>query len=299
MKYGSKYRFIYGGILGMLTLLAATGCIADDLSGCFRGISMKVEVDAPGEETAVKDISLYVYDDNDKLLDIIHTDKDGTIILDYPGTTATLRCVAWGNVKNAPVTVTALKPGDPLAKGFVSLQKTTGRDAADTYRSPSDLFFGTLQIENNRTPGRTDIVELPVSRKVASMNITVRGFTLLAGTTSGKFSVVVHETPSRVDFTGRFSGTPAAYAPQGSLNAKNEFIVPAFNLFPTAGGAPLTVDLYHEGTLLKSVTTDSAGRPIVPQVGKTLNLLLNYVGNVDVQIAITGWGDTYVWKDYL
>ena len=35
---------------------------------------------------------------------------------------------------------------------------------------------------------------------VASMNITVRGLELLSGSGGGDYSLVVHETASRVDF---------------------------------------------------------------------------------------------------
>jgi hypothetical protein len=33
-------------------------------------------------------------------------------------------------------------------------------------------------------------------------------------------------------------------------------------------------------------------------VGKTLNVLLNFRLDVDVELALTGWGEEYIWKEY-
>lgn len=54
--------------------------------------------------------------------------------------------------------------------------------------------------------------ELSVSRMVASMNITIRGLELLGESNRGVYSLVVHETASRLDFEGRYGGDPASYA---------------------------------------------------------------------------------------
>ena len=77
-----------------------------------------------------------------------------------------------------------------------------------------------------------------------------------------------------------------------------DYVVSAFLLFPVPDGNGLTIDIYHNNSLLKSLKTDGGGNPIVPVVGKTLNLLLDFEGSANVEIAITGWGETYVWKEY-
>lgn len=64
------------------------------------------------------------------------------------------------------------------------------------------------------------------------------------------------------------------------------------------GSGGIIIDIYHDGKLLRSVSTDSGNRPLVPVVGKTLNVLLNFKLDVDVQVEITGWGEKYIWKEY-
>ena len=71
-----------------------------------------------------------------------------------------------------------------------------------------------------------------------------------------------------------------------------------FRLFPTVNSAGLTIEIYHKGTLLKSIHADGSGNPILPVVGKTTNLLLNFEGSVNVEIEITKWGETTIWKEY-
>ena len=132
----------------------------------------------------------------------------------------------------------------------------------------------------------------------ASMNITLQGLQDLTGTNDGNYSLVVRETSSRMDFNGNYGGPPASYSPAMTLAANKDFEVSMFRLFPTAEGNGLTIDIYHNRSLLKSITADGSGKPIVPIVGKTTNLLLNFKASVDVGVEITGWGETVVWKEY-
>ena len=101
-----------------------------------------------------------------------------------------------------------------------------------------------------------------------------------------------------MDFNGNYGGPPASYSPAMTLAANKDFEVSMFRLFPTAEGNGLTIDIYHNRSLLKSITADGSGKPIVPIVGKTTNLLLNFKASVDVGVEITGWGETVVWKEY-
>ena len=288
----------------MLSLFLLAGCIAENLSDCARGISLRVSLrnDIPGGSEAVKDITLYVFDEDDLLLDILPVIPSEPVSLYYPGIPR-LRCVSWCNTQGSALTMRPMQKGDAFEQGLVSLQQASGTRAGEVplYVSPPDLFYGEIQIENNTTGNRPVEQEITVSRMVSSMNITVRGLRLLAGTPEGDFRLVVHETTSQVDFLGRFGGGPAAYSPAGSFSgsgSKDEFIVPDFHLFPVVGGAGLTVDIYHNETLIRSVSTDNMGRPIVPQTGKTLHLLINFEASLDVEIAMTGWGEEYIWKEY-
>lgn len=299
MMCHSKFRLM-SKVVFVLTLAGLSGCIGDDLSNCFQGVPVRISLheDVPEGTEAIKDITLYVFDEKDLLLDIFPANISETVILNYQGN-PNLHCIALGNIQDGSVTVTPLSEKDPLEKGFVSLKTATrpATRAADIYPSPSDLFFGELNLDNNQASNRADEKEFSVSRMTASMNITVRGLQLLTGDTRGNYTVTVHETASRMNFKGQYSGNPASYEPQGNMNAKNEFVAPTFRLFPTLEGG-LTIDIYHNGQLLRSVTTTSDNQPIIPVVGKTLNVLLDFERTTNIEITITPWGVTQIWKDF-
>ena len=197
------------------------------------------------------------------------------------------------------MSASSLKKGDPLSAGFISLKPSAAtRAQMSLFNPPADLFYGELILENTSTSNHMEEQELSVSRMVASMNITIRGLELLGESNRGVYSFVVHETASRLDFEGRYGGDPASYAFTPSFEVGKDCTMPTFNLFPVMGSGGIIIDIYHDGKLLRSVSTDSGNRPLVPVVGKTLNVLLNFKLDVDVQVEITGWGEKYIWKEY-
>lgn len=298
MTGACKFRFI-PGIYYLFTLLLLSGCIAENTDDCFEGVPLKVNLPAGVQQETIKDISLYVFDDKDLLLDILPVNSTEPVTLNYPGI-PTLHCVALGNTRDGAMLVSPLKKGDPCSDGFISLKPSASARAAETgfYTSPADLFYGELKIENNTTSNHPAEQSMDVSRMTASMNITLRGLQKLTGTDDGNYSLVIRETSSRMDFSGNYGGAPASYSPAMTLAANKDFEVSMFRLFPTTNGSGLTIDIYHNRSLLKSITADGSGNPIVPVVGKTTNLLLNFEGSVGVEIEITGWGETVVWKEY-
>ncbi|WP_294613857.1 FimB/Mfa2 family fimbrial subunit [uncultured Bacteroides sp.] len=154
-------------------------------------------------------------------------------------------------------------------------------------------------MENTSTSARIEEQALAVSRMVASMNITVRGLELLSGSGGGDYSLVVHETASRLDFEGHYSGAPASYQFSPRFEAGKDYKIPPFNLFPTLEeNKGLTIDIYRNGDLLRSLNTDSSHQPIIPVVGQTLNVLLDFKLSVSVEVELTAWGEETVWKEY-
>lgn len=294
-----KFRFMPGILYSMFILLLLSGCIAENTDDCFKGIPLKVKLPSGISQETIKDMTLYVFDDKDLLLDILPISGKEPVMLNYPGIPS-LHCVAWCNIQDGTMSVSPLKKGDPLSDGFISLKPSAPtRVEKSTYTSPTDLFYGELNMENTSTSARIEEQDMTVSRMVASMNITVRGLELLSGSNDGDYSLVVHETASRVDFEGLYGGDPASYKFSSRFEVGKDYTIPLFNLFPAMkGGGGITIDIYRNGSLLRSVSTDSGNRPIVPVVGKTLNVLLNFRLNVSVEIAITGWGEEYVWKEY-
>ena len=293
-----KFRFMPGILYFMFTLLLLSGCIAENNDNCFKGVPLKVKLPAGIPAETIKDMSLYVFDNKDLLLDILPINSSEPVMLNYPGIPG-IHCVAWGNTQDGTMLISPLKKGDQRSDGFISLKSTVPtRAEKNIFTSPTDLFYGELNLENASTSNHIQEQEITISRMVASMNITIRGLELLSESNEGDYLVVVHETASRVDFEGRYGGTPASLAFTSPFEAGKDYIVPLFNLFPTIGGSGLVIDIYRNGSLLRSVYTDNNNQPIIPVVGKTLNLLLNFKLDVSVQVAITGWGEEYIWKEY-
>lgn len=293
-----KFRPLQGIAYFMFTLLLLSGCIAENTDDCFKGVPLQVKLPAGISPEIIKDMSIYVFDDDDLLVDIVPANGSVPVILNYPGIPS-LHCIAWCNTQDGTVSVNPLKKGDSCSEGFISL-KSSGptRAAQSIFTSPSDLFYGELNVDNTSTSNHIEEKEIPVFRMVASMNITIRGLELLSQGNEGDYSIVVHETASRVDFEGRYGGEPASYAFSPRFEAGQDYIVPSFNLFPATGGGGIAIDIYRNGSLLRSVSTDSGNQPLIPVVGKTLNVLLNFRLNADVEVAFTGWGESYIWKEY-
>lgn len=299
MTGDKQSRFSPAGILSlMFTLLLLSGCIAENTDDCYKGVPVKVNLPGGIPSEAIKDINLYVFDDKDLLLDILAVNGSNPVMLNYPGIPS-LHCVAWCNTQDGTMLVSPLSVGDSRSNGFISLKPSVPTRAEQSiYTSPTDLFYGELNVDNTSTSYRIEQQEMTVSRLVASMNITLRGLELLSGSDDGNYSIVVHETTSRIDFAGRYGGPLASYAFAAGVEAGRDFIVPTFNLFPTIGDSGLAIDIYHNSSLLRRITVDDNNRPMIPIVGKTLNVLVNFKLNVSVQIEITGWGEQYIWKEY-
>lgn len=294
-----KFRFMPEILYSMFTLLLLSGCIAENNDDCFKGVPLKVKLPAGISQETIKDMNLYVYDDKDLLLDILPINSKEPVMLNYSGIPS-LHCIAWCNIQNGTMSVSPLKKGDSLSSGFISLKPSVPtRAGKSTFTSPADLFYGELTIENTSTSARVEEQALAVSRMVASMNITVRGLELLSGSNDGDYSLVVHETASRVDFEGRYGGDPASYQFSSRFEVGKDYKIPAFNLFPTLEeNKGVTIDIYRNGDLLRSLNTDSSHQPIIPVVGQTLNVLLDFKLSVSVEVELTEWGVETVWKEY-
>lgn len=278
-----------------LILPVITGCIRDSKSDC-PGIVVRVEVATAGDEPAIEDVMLYIFDENGRFLDSLATELGRDEPLFFPGT-GTLTVVAWCNTRGGAVNVSPLTGSSTFSDGAVSLKRMPGSSLPvpmDLYHSPDDLFFGSVIAANNLLSG---VVIVPVSRKVGSMNITVRGLPVYTGINDTNFSLVVGTTKNSMDFTARLFGGDAGYLPASGFSAQRDLIAPTFNMFPSLEDESLTIRIYHNNTLIYQTQSNNDGVPIQVVANQTLNVLIDFSqASVIVSLQRTRWGRVFEWE---
>lgn len=145
-----RFRSIPGIFYFMFTLLLS-GCIAENTDDCYTGIPLTVELPADISPQAMKDISLYVFDDKDRLLDVFAISGMEPVTLNYPDIPM-FHCVALCNTQDGTMSVSPPEKGGACSDGFISLKPAEPtRAEQDIFTSPADLLYGELEIKNNTT----------------------------------------------------------------------------------------------------------------------------------------------------
>lgn len=278
-------------LLPAALLLLAAGCskTGEPVSGKVLKFAIGGEGQTGAE--AIREIELFVYDDKDRLVGRAGSTVDGTVVLDYPGI-PTLRCVAWGNSKDSGLELPPLQPGDPLDKGYLALEPLSPtRGETGLLQLPPDLFRGAIEIDNNNAAGNSAEVRMSMLPTVATTYMTILGLQGYTGTATGGYAVIIRGTAGRIGFPGNYGKEPSAHRITGSFNAGKEYILPPFHLFPPAAGTGgITIDILHDGKLLKSVSHTNDGKPVVPIAGKPLELRITFKpGGGGVDVTPPGW----------
>lgn len=298
MQY-SKFRNSLGVLVTVLvTAFVAAGCIKEDLTGCYEPkFTLQVRAfDADGKEVGsetVKDVTLYIFDENKKFIDSRQVTLWESVILDYPDHD-TLTLVAWGNCKQGHQTMPALQKGDYLETAFVSLIQTQARKISliPEAGSPDDLFHGIVNITTDDASGK----QLDIRRKTSGVVITTRYLKEYVGTTEGEFSYSLRKSSDKLDFYGKPNGMDISYCPDASFNGTDDFVSSIFNILPT--DADIKIDIFHQDVLQTTIVSDNQGRPIRAVEGRLLNVFINFKGNISVSVSVTRWGEKEVWKEF-
>lgn len=277
-------------------LLFSYACIKEDLSQCATNTSITVTVKiaevsgSPDDKSIVKDIVLYIYDENKKFLEIRETQLGNIEVLSYPNA-GKLTVVAWCNTLSGSLDLTSFNSGLFLKDGYARLKKIL---SPNIYQIPDDILFGSKPIVNNQEVD--EHATLYVTRVVASMNITVRNLKKFADFNDNNYSFIVGTTKTYMDFTGQYYGGGASYIPESSFNIPEEFIAKTFRLFPSRE-EHFSVKIFHDGTLIDEVSTANDNSPLQTIQNKTLNLLIEYNGltGISVTVKSTEWNQTHQW----
>lgn len=173
---------------------------------------------------------------------------------------------------------------------YVKLKKTQN----GTAQTPGDLFHGTLQVPveyGGTEPGTSHVVE--ITRKTAGVTITTLQLKPLDGNNESAYSYVVRESLDTYDKDGKLTGSLVSYSPQAKFQPNGDFFAPIFYTFPPESGKSFVVDILYNGEVIFTADKDSDGNPFVPQLGKTLNIIIVLSTKAQIKSIVTPWNVVY------
>lgn len=287
MSNTNKQSIILAAILLLSGLLG--GCIREDNTDCprpFRLFVKAIDIDLNDitESGEVKQVFLFVYNEKGELIQSVELDanhvksrKPINIELPYPGFEK-LYFVAWGNVNDEV----------DFDKNDLDVKlKDKGEGIAG---SPSDLFYGTLDVAVEygglEYAGDQTVV---ISRKTSKVVITANGLKAWNGNKEGAYTYRLTESHNTIDGSGNLTGAMVGYNPASNMDANGNLGAAPFRTFPTTGGKTYTLEILFNGEVIYSATQGTDGVKFVPEVGKLLNIYLDFRAEVGVYVMITPW----------
>lgn len=304
-----KKEYIYSNLWKVFSFILLfpfifSGCIKDSLNDCFifpslRVIAVAPEGTIPVNPTDIQSLILYVFDKDGRFITTMPATINQTVELNFPQETA-LQIVALANAGTTNETVTDFITGNLISNGSINLKKLQDYLSMAVYTSPSDLFWGQVDVVNDRQSGKTTILE--IKRIVSSVTVKIRGLKEFLQTTDNNFKVVVETLYNKVDFDGVPSGTGTNYLPQGGtfilVNNISQYEIPSFNILSSQQGTNIKVKIYHNDTLIDIISTDQQGNPLIAYNGIQCEVRINYSGILTVTIINAEWGEVLIWKDF-
>lgn len=293
-----KTSFVFGMLLLMFLF---AGCIKDDLSDCPVTYRLVVQTD-PNDDVQLRTgtimdnkVILFIFDENNRLLDYRRTSPGQVMELTYSGHRR-LNAVAWANL-DGQMDLSALSSQTPLENAKVQLAERVQLSDGKYAYSPNDLFQGKKELNLTiDTQNRPDV--LIIGRKVAAIRITTRHLKEFVGTTDYDFTYRVRGSKNTFDFNGNLLGDDRNYLPVSSFNPANEFVAPAFLVFPNQTDKKIAVDIYKGDNLIYTMDTDGNGLPIRAERGKLLDLIIDFSAGTNVTISIKDWDDKEIDQEF-
>lgn len=274
-----------------------SGCIKEDLSDCPTTYRLAVQTD-PSDDVllrAVPHVVLFIFDENNRLLDYRNTSPGVVMELNYVGHKK-LNAVAWANI-DAQVNVTSLSSQTPLENAKVQLIDRSELSGGNYALSPNDLFHGKKELDLSlNTQDQPDV--LMIGRKVAAIRIIAKHLKEYVGTNDNDFTYRVKGSKNTFDFKGNLMGDDRNYLPESSFNEQNELVAPAFLVFPSQTGQNVSVDIYKGTTLIHTIDTDGNGSPIRTEEGKLLDLVVDFSAEAKVELIIKDWDASEINQEF-
>ena len=300
----NKNKFSLLLVITLLITGLLSSCFKEDLTDCPRPFQITIKaLDADQnditESGEVENAILFVFDQNNELVKgftinaaQIKGRQPINIELDYPGYES-LYFVAWGNVDES-LEYSKIETVRNLLDLYVKLKKQGGFAL-----SPGDFFRGNLSVPveyGGLENGKSHVVE--ISRMTSGVTITAIQLKEWNNNLDGEYSFVLHETKDMYDPDGVLSGDLVDYLPSCSLNPDGDLRAPIFYTFPTEAGKGFKVDILFNGKVIYTTSHDSAGQLLIPEIGRTLNIIIDFSAELSVLCAVTPWNVVYQYVNY-
>lgn len=304
-------RSLWVGMLISLLFLQAS-CIKEDLESCPTIITTNIYITVQ-TATKIPDIAqvdkaiLYLFDRNGAYerqigLSEVEISGQSPVPLSYEPDNIPY-AIVWGNIKDRTV-VPDFAPGTSMEEVILSLKQES-----DGYsKQPDNLFFGMKRLSG------AEKEEVIISPKTARINITVKGLPGSEEEESYYFSAESQYSSYNLMGTPLYGSSSIKL--MASFNKQHNLVTPeCYNLihYPLSATQlaednkeALNLKLYKktpgesEDNLLISANKDKEGNYLIPQPGKTTNVLIYFTqdGNAQVTIMITAWGEVYQWTEW-
>ena len=115
------------------------------------------------------------------------------------------------------------------------------------------------------------------------------------GDKDGNYTYVVRSSMNTYNPDGQLVGDNVNYSPRASFYGNGDFSAPIFYTFPTEH---FIVDIYYNGELIYTADKNSNGNPLVPEVGRTLNIIIDFRAEISIKSVITPWNVVYQYVEY-
>lgn len=298
-----KLNLIHIGFCLLMLCIVQAACIHDDNDDCPSGKSRHVltihSFDGQGNELtgtgSVSEVMLYLFDAQNRFLQDISCKENATVSIDDLNQ-GKVTIIGWGNSQSKKQDMPQPTPGTPLEDLQINLLRSTEGHLL----SPDDLFYGSVNVDYSIATRAPEIThQLNLQRKVASMEILVKGIPQRFDTTDTDFTLQVSETADGIDFQGELSTSYSSYRPACQFNSMKELFAPIFLTLPS-GNRPLTVTLYKGNEAVYEVSTNKEGMPFVLEAGKLLSIIIDLNKDTEggVDFYINKWNESNINQEF-
>lgn len=298
MNRKTRYPFLLSALLLLGVLL--TGCnIREDNTDCPRPFRLFIKaLDADGKDITdtgeVERAVLFAFNEKQEVVfmveltaDQVRSRKPVNVHLDYPGHQS-LTFVVWGNLDDQvqfPPHASVKQWNDLYAK-LISQNGTA--------QSPGAVFYGnlTVPVEYGGLESAGDQT-VEITHRTGQVTITAIELMQWNSKKEGKYEFRLKDSHDTCDKDGKHSGSAVQYLPSATMDANGTLKTPIFNTYPHAANETYELEILFNGQVIYAVTVGTDGTPFKSELGRVLNIIIDFRAGLSVKAVITPWNVVY------